>query len=101
MHRGTRGAAAPQADNVETIERSNLALGEPERNDIGGHAAETSHHDALAEPHKLMDRRVAAKERVVADADMTAEHRVVGERNVVADVAIMRDMRSDHKKATL
>jgi hypothetical protein len=47
-----------------------------------------------------MDCCVAADEGAAADADVTAEHGVVRKGDVIANVAIMRDMGTNHKDAT-
>ena len=100
MQRGARDAATPQANDIEPSKRRDLALGKTERNDVAGDAANASHHNAFADLHELMDRRVAADEGAAADADVTAEHGVVRKGDVIANVAIMRDMGTDHKDAT-
>ena len=49
--------------------------------------------------HVLMYSGHAAKDCVVANAHMTADRRMVNEDNMVADLAIVRDMRTGHRKA--
>ena len=100
MQRGARDVATPQANDIESSKRRDLALGKTERNDVAGDAANASHHNAFADLHELMDRRVAPDEGAAADADVTAEHCVVRKGDVIANVAIMRDMGTDHKDAT-
>ena len=100
MQRGARDAATAQANDIEPNKHRNLALGKTERNDVAGDAANASHHNAFADLHELMDRRVAADEGAAADADVTAEHGVVRKGDVIANVAIMRDMGTNHKDAT-
>ena len=92
MQRGARDVATPQANDIESSKRRDLALGKTERNDVAGDAANASHHNAFADLYELMDGRVAADEGAAADADVTAEHGVVRKGDVVANVAIMRDM---------
>src|SRR5580692_4146952 len=100
MQRGARDTATAQADDIEPGKRRDLAHGKTERNDVAGDAANASHHNAFADLHALMDGRVAADEGAAADADVTAEHGVVRKGDVIANVAIMRDMGTDHKDAT-
>jgi hypothetical protein len=47
-----------------------------------------------------MDRRVTADEGAAADADVTAEHCVVRKSDVIANIAVMPDVGTDHKEAT-
>src|SRR6478672_7218406 len=100
MQRDAGDAATAQANHVEPSKRRDLALGKTERNDIAGDAANASHHNAFADLHELMDRRVAPDKGAAADADVTAEHGVVRKGDVIANVAIMRDMGTNHKDAT-
>ena len=100
MQHGARDVATPHANDIEPSKRRDLALGKTKRNDIAGDAANASHHNAFADLHELMDRRVAADEGAAADADVTAEHGVVRKGDVVANVAIMRDVGTDHEEAT-
>ena len=86
------GVATPQANDIEPSKHRDLALGKTERNNVAGDAANASHHNAFADLHELMDRRVAADEGAAADADVTAEHGVVRKGDVIANVAIMCDM---------
>src|SRR4029077_15700483 len=100
MQRGARDAATPQANDIERSKRRDLALGKTERNDVAGDAANTSHHNAFADLHELMDGGVAADKGAAAHDGVTAEHGVVRKGDVIANVAIMRDMGTDHKDAT-
>jgi hypothetical protein len=54
----------------------------------------------LADATGLMDRRIAADKYIVADADIATGDRIVCEGHLVADVAIMSDMRGHHKRRT-
>ena len=74
-----RNAAASQADDIKSVEHRELTIGKTERNDIGGYAIDAGHHNALADPHKLMDRRITPEEGVASDAHMTAKRNVLGE----------------------
>ena len=58
---------------------------------------DASHHRAFADLYELMDRRVAADEGTAGNADVTAEHCVVRKGDVIANVAIMRDVGTNHK----
>ncbi len=58
-------------------------------------------HRALADAHELAHRRLAAEKAVVADARMAAEHGIVGHDDVIADLAVMGDMRSRHQEAMI
>ena len=100
MQCGARDVATPQANDIDPSKRRDLALRKTERNDVAGDAANASHHNAFADLHELMDRRVAPDEGAAADADVTAEHGVVRKGDVVANVAIMRDVGTDHEEAT-
>ena len=99
MQFGARGAAPAQADDIETIECSDLSFGKTKRNDTCRSTAKAADHDALANADELMHRRIAAEKDIVADRDMASEHGIVGECHVVADFAIMPDMGSHHEKA--
>src|SRR5262245_44901390 len=46
-----------------------------------------------------MDGGVATERHIVSGGDMTTEHRAIGECHVVADMAIVPDMRAHHEKA--
>ena len=62
MQLGARDTATPQANDIEPSKHRDLALGKTERNNVAGDAANASHHNAFADLHELMDRRVAADE---------------------------------------
>ena len=62
------------------------------RDEVVGNAGHPAHHRALADPHVLMDRGVAANERVITDRDVPAQHGIIGESHVIADLAVVADM---------
>ena len=68
MQFGARSAAPAQADDIETIECSDLSFGKTKRNDTCRSAAKAADHDALADADELMHRRIAAEKDIVADA---------------------------------
>src|SRR5271167_1077722 len=94
-------AAPPQADDIQSDQRAGLAEREAERDDVVAGRRHSGHHDALADAHELMDCDVTAKEREFTDTDMPAEHDVISERHVVADLAIVPDMRAHHEAAAV
>src|SRR5215472_2672099 len=96
-----RNAAASQADDIKSIERRVLATGKTKRNDIIGHTADAADHDALADPHKLVNRRITPEEGFASDARMAAQRNVFGEGHIVADIAVMPHMRPGHQTAAV
>ena len=67
VHLGARRTAAPQADDVEPDQRGDRPKRKAERNDVVAARRHAAHHRAFADPHKLMNGGVAAKEGVIAD----------------------------------
>ena len=57
---------------------------------VFGEPGEPADEGVRADAHKLMRRRTAAHDRVVADPAMAGQHHVVGEDHPVADPAIVR-----------
>ena len=55
-------------------------------------------HDAFADAHILMHRDLTAEKYMIADAHVAAEHDVVGKGDVIAQLAIVTDVGSDHEK---
>jgi hypothetical protein len=89
------GRAAPaQADDIQSDQRRGLAERKSEGDYVVAGGRHSRHHDAFADAHELMDGDVAAEECVIADADMTAKHDIIGKGHVVADLAIVSDMRT-------
>ena len=65
------------------------------------HAADAMHHDALADPHKLMNRRISPKESTAPDARMAAQRNMFGEDYIVTDFVIVPHMRCGHENAAV
>ena len=72
-----------------------------ERNDVAGDAAHAAQHRALADADELVYGGVAADEHMVGDRDMAAQDRAVGKDDVVADLAVVSDMRIGHQEAAV
>src|SRR5262245_11949903 len=85
--------------HIKSIERRVLATGKTKRNDIIGHTADAAHHDALADPHKLVNRLITPEESFASDARMAAQRHVFGEGHIVADIAVMPHIRPGHQTA--
>src|SRR5437764_14030051 len=54
-----------------------------------------------ADPDVLVNGAEATENGVILDYDMAGECRVVGHDNTVADLAVMSDVGTDHKKAAV
>lgn len=61
----------------------------------------TCNHDTLSDPARLVNRRFASEDSVVADADMPAKEGSIGKDHMAADSAIMSHMARSHQKAIL
>src|SRR5215475_2034593 len=96
-----REAAPAHADHIEPIEHGALGDGKAERNDVGTDTTHTGHHGALTDAHELMDGGGAAKDDPIAQHDVTAKYSVVGQDHVIANVAIVPDMSTDHEEAAV
>src|SRR6267142_7128756 len=93
--------AALHADDVETFERSILAVDEAERNHVATHAADAADHHLRSDTRELMHGRQPADEDEIADLAMAAERRRRCENHVIADLAIVPDMAAIHEVAAL
>ncbi len=69
-----------------------------EWNDIGANAAKTDDHCTFANTDKLANRHATPKNNMITNCHVAAEDRVVSKNNVVADLAIMSDMRAHHEE---
>src|SRR5947209_17597000 len=54
-----------------------------------------------ADPDVLVNGAEATENGIILDYDMAGECRVVGHDNTVADLAVMSDVGTDHKKAAV
>jgi len=70
-----------------------------ERDHIGFNTRDAADHCCASDAHELVDRRRAANDSMVRNADMAAHHRIVGNDNMVAQPAIMRDVHDRHQHA--
>src|SRR5262245_49716632 len=76
-----------------------MAVGHAPWNDIGPYPAHADDHRALPDPHELPHRDHSAKIDVVAYRYVAAENDIVREGHVVADLAVVPDMRTHHDQA--
>src|SRR5262249_58058066 len=63
-----------------------------------GHASD---HGVLADPDILVDGAEPAENGVILNDDVTAQGCVVGHDDMVADLAVMRDVRPHHEQAVV
>jgi hypothetical protein len=89
---------ALEADNVQTRQVRTVAEHHAKRNDVlldPRHAADKS---VRADAHELMHGAQAAEYGVVTDADMTGQCGVVDQDDMIADTAIVGNVRADHEE---
>ncbi len=68
-------------------------MAKPKWNDVGAEAGHAGDHCAFTDADELMRSRMTAHEYIILNDNMAAEDRVVGHCDVVADLAIVADMR--------
>ena len=93
--------AALHADNVEPGQPGAVAHDLAIRDDIALHPGHAANHRVAPDPNKLMHGTEPAQERMFLEHDMSGKSGVICHDNVVGDLAVMRDMRSDHKQAVI
>src|SRR5580704_7894909 len=85
-------SGAFHADDVDTRD-SVSPFGDAERRHVLGRAAGSADQGKSPDAALLMDARVARQKNAVLDNGMTADYRAVGEDAMIADAAIVSDMR--------
>jgi hypothetical protein len=75
---GCRGAGG-RDDHHAVRNVANLHLVLTKTFDVCGEASlrVAGHHDALANPHKLMDRRITPEDGIASDAHMAAQRKLI------------------------
>src|SRR5262249_16353889 len=96
------GSAAPtHTDHVEPNQVGQRPMSHGKRDDVGANPAKANNHCAFADAHKLTHTHAATKHDVIRDVDMPCQQDVVCENHVIANLAIMRHVRSDHEKTSI
>src|SRR5262245_47428212 len=96
------GEAAPaHADHVQAMEHSALTNREAERNDVSCRGAHAGNHGAFADADELVNRGHTAEHDAILERHMAAKYSVVGEDDVVAELAVMPNMRAHHEEAAV
>src|SRR6266404_980458 len=95
----TAEAAPLHADDVEPAKTRPLPHYLAVRNDVALNPGHSADHCVPADPDILMDRAEPAEKRVIIDDHVTAKGGVIGHYYVICDLAVMRDMHTEHKQA--
>ena len=90
--------ATLQAFNVHAKWRRMVALGHHKRRHILYHNRATAQHHMLTDTAELVDRRHTTDNGKVFHFDVACQRSVIGENTVIADHAVMRDVRIDHQQ---
>jgi hypothetical protein len=98
---GAGKSVTPQADQVQSRQRCAIAEGKTKRDEIVFKTGEPAKKGMRANSHELLHGRAAAESRVISHDDVSCQHDVVGEKHVVAEPAIMRDMRLREQSAAI
>src|SRR6185312_4662405 len=101
MNGRARDLAAAQTDQVETAQANMQANRDAVRNDIGADAGKPADESIAADAAELLRRGEATHDHAVADFEMPADNDPIREDNVVADDAIVTDMRSRHEEVVV
>ena len=82
-----------EADLVDAPDAGRVAIDDGERRDVLHDLRDASGDAVGADAAKLVNRGEARNDGVVIDHDMAGEGSVVGEDDVVADLAVVGDVR--------
>ncbi|MEE3092454.1 MAG: hypothetical protein VX326_09295 [Pseudomonadota bacterium] len=94
-------SAATEADDIDSREACTVADGDSKRNDIAVHSRLRRNHRMVTDTAPLLHRGKAAHHHMVPDPRMASKRCVVRKDGVIADNAVMRDMRRDKEKAVI
>src|SRR5438552_8096183 len=70
-------------------------------NYVGANSAQADNHRALPNTNKLAYGDAATEHHMIADANVTAEYNIVREDHLISDLAVMSNVRADHKKTAV
>src|SRR5215469_11827167 len=88
-----------QADHIQAGQTGPIADDAAERDHVGLDAGHAANHGGATNTHELMDRSGPADHGMIGDRHVTTHHRIVGNDHMIADGAIMCDMRHRHQHA--
>src|SRR5262249_12600334 len=89
---------ALEPDRVDAREPRRTARGLHVRRDVLGDARSSADHGVAADPRELVDHAPTANDRPVLHRDVAGELNDVGEDDVIAEVAVVRDVRVGHEQ---
>lgn len=94
-------SAPLQSYEVETRQKSPLALHPPERDDVVLDARHAADDRVRTDADELKNGGQAADNGMVANLNMPRQGRIVGHDDMIAHNAIMRDMNAHHEKSPI
>jgi hypothetical protein len=95
----TGEAAARQPHDIEAAELGAVSDRRAKRDHIVLNSRHPADECALANANKLVHRREATKNGVIANPTVPAKCRVIDENDVASNLAVVGDMRSDEEQA--
>ena len=98
---GGPAAAAPQADNVEPAKGHGFARSHHERRDILPRTRTAANHHITAYATELMDQHGGTDIGIIVDDDLPGNLGGVSDNAAVAELDIVRNVRSLHNKVAI
>jgi hypothetical protein len=96
-----RDASPLQADEIQGNKTGAVALHDAEWRDVLRDHRASGDEGELADANELVDGAQAAEDSPITDFDMPSQSRRIRQPNPVANVAIVRDMRTRHEKVVV
>src|SRR5690606_4825938 len=91
-------AGAGHADNVDASVRTGISVQHAVGAHIIGDARQPADKGMSTDPSELMHSRTAAENDTILDLHMAGQQHRIGQDDVIAEMAVMRNMRASQEK---
>src|SRR5262249_26632284 len=94
-------ATTTHSNHIESNQVGQGAMRHPKGYDVGPHPTQSDDHGTFADPHELPYRHAPAENDMIANGYVSAEQNVIGEDHVIANLAVMSHVSTDHDEAVI
>src|ERR1043165_5880393 len=94
-----RKAFSLQPDDVQAAEIGAISNSHTERDKVGGDAGHAANESIRTDAHELMNGGESPDDGAFANRDMTPQGGAVHQRHIIANLAVVSDMRPNHQEA--